>query len=309
MKNLLLFVTLVLMTTTLVSAQKASDYYPMEVGNYWIMRCDTLFGEYNPTIFRQDVEGVDQIKGEEYFRIKHSVINGFDWASYFWFYVDSTGIFLKAQSDTSAVDSATVHDTSLLWMPNELFDVGFTWIWDLSLFGFTYTHSIESVSEIVQVSAGVFNNCIMIRTIMTDTLENTMGQDAYFAKGVGEVLLIDSRMGRFELIEYFLQTDVTNDATMKTPARFNLNQNYPNPFNPETTIHYELAKPSNITIRIYNTSGQEIKTLVDKVQNAGSHSMDWNGETNWGQMVTSGVYLLEIRSKDFHQVRKMTILR
>jgi len=206
MKNSLLLIAMVLMTTTITSAQNASDYYPMTVGNYWIMRCDTLFGEYNPTIFRQDVEGIDLINDEEYFRIKHTLINGFVWSSYFWVWIDSTGIVMKAQGDTSAVDSATIHDTSLLFMPNEMFNVGFTWEWDLPLFGYTYTYSVESVSETVQVPVGEFNNCIMIRTIMSDTSGNTMSQDAYYAKDIGEVLLIDSRMGQFELIAYFLQS-------------------------------------------------------------------------------------------------------
>ena len=97
MKNSLLLISLVIMTTIIASAQDASDYYPMKVGNYWIMSCDTLLGEYNPTIFRQDVEGTDLILDEEYFRIKHSVINGFDWSSYFWFKIDSTGLSQSLQ--------------------------------------------------------------------------------------------------------------------------------------------------------------------------------------------------------------------
>jgi hypothetical protein len=231
MKNSLLLISLVIMTTIIASAQDASDYYPMKIGNYWIMSCDTLLGEYNPTIFRQDVEGTDLILDEEYFSIKHSVINGFDWSSYFWFKIDSTGIIMKAQGDTSTVDSATIHDTPLLWMPNKISNVGFTWDWELPLLGFTYAYSVESVSENVQVPAGEFNNCIMIKTIMTDTLGSTMTQDSYYAKDVGEVLMIDSRLGRFELIEYFLLTDVEYKEVIKIPVQFSLSQNYPNPIN------------------------------------------------------------------------------
>ena len=85
MKKTLLILLLTLAIPASTFSQEPSDYYPMQVGNYWIMNCDTLFGDYNPTIFRQDVESIDLILGEEYFRIKHSLINGFDWASYFWF--------------------------------------------------------------------------------------------------------------------------------------------------------------------------------------------------------------------------------
>ena len=304
MKNSSLLIAVVLMTTTIASAQDASDYYPMKVGNYWIMRCDTLFGAYNPTIFRQDVEAIDLILDEEYFRIKHTLINGFDWSSYFWFCIDSTGIKMKAQGDTSSVDSATIHDTLLLYMPNEMFNVGFTWQWDLPLFGFTYTYSIKSVSENVQVPAGVFNNCIMIRTIMKDTSGNTMTQDAYYARDVGEVLLIDSRMGRFELIEYFLQSDVEHEGELKIPARFSLKQNHPNPFNPTTVISWQLAIDSNVELSIYNILGQKIQTLLNKPMPAGYHELEFHG-----QNLSSGIYLYRIEAGSWWAVRKMVLLK
>jgi len=93
------------------------------------------------------------------------------------------------------------------------------------------------------------------------------------------------------------------------PVDFALYQNYPNPFNPETTIQYKLPNQTNVTLKIYNTVGQEIKTLVDKDQNAGRYTITWDGKTNFGQLVTSGVYLLEMRIGDFSQVRKITVLR
>jgi hypothetical protein len=304
MKNSLLLIALVLMTTTIVSAQHASDYYPMQVGNYWIMRCDTLLGEYNPTIFREDVEDIDLILDEEYFRIKHSVINGFDWSSYFWMWIDSTGICIKAQGDTSAVDFAIIHDTPLLWMPNEMINVGFTWEWDSLMFGYTYTYSIESVSENVQVPAGEFNNCIVIRSIRTDTLENTMTQDAYYANDVGQILMIDSRLGRFELIEYFLQTDVDYEAEINIPAQFSLKQNYPNPFNPSTTIEYDLPKPANVRIEVYNIAGQKIQILLNKKISAGSHHVEFNT-----QNLSSGIYYYRIEAGEFQDVKKMILLK
>jgi len=309
MKNSSLLIALVLMTTTIASAQNVSDYYPMQVGNYWIMRCDTLYGEYKPTIFRQDVEGIDLIFDEEYFRIKHTGINGFDWSSYFWFRIDSTGIIMKAQGDTSTVDSATIYDTPLLFMPNEMFNVGFTWEWDLPLFGFTYTYSVESVSENVQVPAGVFNNCIMIRTIMTDTLGNTMTQDAYFAKDVGEVLLVDSRMGRFELVEYFLQTDVEYEGVIKIPVRFSLKQNYPNPFNPTTTIEFNLTRASNVNLRIYDVTGKLVKTVINEWKEVGYHSVVWDGKDKKGKAAASGIYFYRLENDKFSKTKQMLLLR
>ncbi len=90
---------------------------------------------------------------------------------------------------------------------------------------------------------------------------------------------------------------------------FELRQNYPNPFNAETTIFYELAKHARISLKIYNTQGQEIKTLTDKVQGAGKYSITWDGNSNWGRAVSSGIYLLEMRSEGFSRLIKMSLLR
>jgi len=88
-----------------------------------------------------------------------------------------------------------------------------------------------------------------------------------------------------------------------------LKHNYPNPFNTVTTIHSELSEPTHVLLKIYNTMGQEIQTLVDKFQNAGRHSVEWNGKNSLGQLLTSGVYLLEMHTDGFSQKRKMTMLR
>ena len=309
MKKVILIILLCLMTTTIAVAQDASDYYPLQVGNYWIMRCDSLFGQYNPTVFRQDVEDIDLILGVEHYRIKHSLINGYDWSSYYWFGIDSTGIIMKAQGDTSTVDSAIIYDTPQLWMPHEMFNVGFTWEWDLQMFGFTYTYTVLSVSENVQVPAGVFNNCIVIQTVMTDTLGNSMTQDAYYAKDIGEVLLIDSRMGKFELIEYFLQTDVDPEGETNIPARFTLKQNYPNPFNPKTTIEYNLTQASNITLCIYDVTGKLIKTITNKWQEVGFHTVAWDGKDKNGKAVASGIYFYRLENDLFSKTRRMLLLK
>lgn len=79
---------------------------------------------------------------------------------------------------------------------------------------------------------------------------------------------------------------------------FKLSQNYPNPFNPSTTISYDIKGAQNVTLKIYNTLGQEVKTLVNTRQNAGNYKVQWDGKDNAGKSVASGVYIYRLEAGD-----------
>lgn len=93
------------------------------------------------------------------------------------------------------------------------------------------------------------------------------------------------------------------------PQEFGLFQNYPNPFNPETEIRFALPQASHVVLRIYNTLGQEIRTLGDRDYAGGLHSLSWDGKDAFGKDVASGIYLYKIEAGEFVQVRKMSLLR
>jgi hypothetical protein len=90
---------------------------------------------------------------------------------------------------------------------------------------------------------------------------------------------------------------------------YRLEANYPNPFNPGTTIKYHLAKSAYTTVKVYNTLGEEVKTLVTEVQASGEYTITWDGKDNQGSTVASGIYILELRSGQFQQSRRMTLLK
>ena len=87
--------------------------------------------------------------------------------------------------------------------------------------------------------------------------------------------------------------------------------NFPNPFNPETTINYRLAGNTDQETKlvIYNAIGQEIRTLVQKIQPAGEYVVHWDGTDNLGQKVSSGIYMYHLTSGDFSQTRRMMLLK
>ncbi|MBI9071246.1 MAG: T9SS type A sorting domain-containing protein [Melioribacteraceae bacterium] len=90
---------------------------------------------------------------------------------------------------------------------------------------------------------------------------------------------------------------------------YRLSQNYPNPFNPSTTINYRIGKTGLVSLIIYNSLGQEIKTLVKENQSNGNYRVAWYGDDNRGKPVSSGVYYYRLESKDFIQVKKMSLVK
>ena len=104
-----------------------------------------------------------------------------------------------------------------------------------------------------------------------------------------------------------LDKSVAEAETM--PDSYALLENYPNPFNPETEIRFQLPEASHVTVRIFNTVGQEIRTLTNKQYEAGSHSVRWDGKDNQGNTLSSGVYLYKVQAGTFTQVKKMTLLK
>jgi len=108
-----------------------------------------------------------------------------------------------------------------------------------------------------------------------------------------------------------LMTDpVEGIGDTPSPAdKFYLAQNYPNPFNPSTTIRYNLPKSADVSLKIFNALGQEVKTLAEGNQAAGEKSIAWDGKNNSGNPVSSGVYLYVLKSGSEVLSKKMLLLK
>ncbi len=95
------------------------------------------------------------------------------------------------------------------------------------------------------------------------------------------------------------------------PKDFILLQNYPNPFNPSTTIKYNLSKSSNVILKIHNTLGEEVTTLIEEYQIQGSYQINFNTRNlpYSKASLPSGVYFYSITAGNFHQVKKMVLAK
>jgi hypothetical protein len=98
-------------------------------------------------------------------------------------------------------------------------------------------------------------------------------------------------------------------ATKVTPIETTLLGNYPNPFNPTTNIRYGLNQDAFVTLKIYNTLGEEIATLVNEYQLAGFKSATWNGRNGAGVPVASGIYIYRLKTGNVVKSEKMMFMK
>jgi len=95
----------------------------------------------------------------------------------------------------------------------------------------------------------------------------------------------------------------------QVPQAISLLQNYPNPFNNTTMISYALKEESYVSIKIYNYLGEEVATLVDGVQKAGTWQLPWNGKNKTGQSVSSGVYVYRMHAGNAVIINRLVVIR
>jgi hypothetical protein len=93
------------------------------------------------------------------------------------------------------------------------------------------------------------------------------------------------------------------------PEVFALHQNYPNPFNPVTTLRYDLPENGHVNIIIYDMLGKQVKTLVNKAQDAGYKSVIWDATNDYGKPVSAGIYLYQIQAGEYISTKKMVLLK
>ena len=113
-----------------------------------------------------------------------------------------------------------------------------------------------------------------------------------------------SRSGTIEVMQV-----ATGLGEQVVPLANALGQNYPNPFNPGTTIRFDLAESASVTLRVYDSLGQVVRTLAEASLPAGSYSRTWDGRDARGLRVGSGVYYYELRAGAFTSMKKMILLQ
>ncbi len=116
---------------------------------------------------------------------------------------------------------------------------------------------------------------------------------------------MDNYTGIYQIWMKITDISITSVHEKRLPnLSFRLNQNYPNPFNPSTEISWTLKNREFVTLKIYNTIGQEISTLINKEQNPGFHKISFENKN-----LASGIYFYELRAGNQRAVKKMVMMK
>ena len=110
----------------------------------------------------------------------------------------------------------------------------------------------------------------------------------------------------FTLISHVTRIELSGQ---EIPLSFRLRQNYPNPFNPSTTIAYDIPRPVDVTLEVFNMYGQRVRTLIRQRQVPGTYRITWAGDDELGNRVSSGMYLFMLKYENQQQTVKAMFMK
>lgn len=274
----ILLVYVFLVGSSNLHGQNASHsfYYPLHIGDFW---------EYTQSPgFRETLEVVDDTlmpNGHLYSVLEHEV-HGFKSVS-FQRVSDENELFQIDQFGT---------DEFLRFKLN--IKVGDIW-----------NFSVDSVDvgffKVTRLSdttlwAHRFKYAVIEDFTLPDSLEPLAPNDYFLGDSIG--VFFHGFEGGFSELKgaiingkkFGVITTVEGEEQI-LPMSLVLKQNYPNPFNSETRIDFEIPEPAFVAIKVYNTLGQEVTTLLENKLMTGTYSITWDGKDHKGRLVSTGIYI------------------
>jgi hypothetical protein len=233
----------------------------------------------------------------------------------------SASVTARASADNSEGDTLAL-------------DVDFSVTWDVpvpaELAGFAADVTVDQDIQLQWSVLSQTNNLgwEVYRSIDNDVFERV--SDLIAGDGTSDTFgsfdFLDQDLPMTNVVYYYLrQIDLNGTATRSStievalaptavleqalPLNTTLAQNFPNPFNPETTIQFDLAAETTVSLRVYDMTGQVVRTLVSANRSAGTYTELWNGTNEQGVKVGSGVYFYELKAGAFSSKKKMTLLQ
>ena len=275
----------------------------------WLISDEVLVSGYYPAFLLLDIFfpnpsgpcGPDQAAYADEFKIHISVDDGETWAL-----VDSTmetGVWYWASymyNLTQHIDDATSFKIAF-----QYHDCGGEWGYGVGIDnvavkeGDDFTWLTVSPYKGTAVAIGNLNDSISVQIGVYGTNDDfTIAEDIAIASDYSEIT-----------VQIGVGVEVAIDESGLTPFEFALHQNYPNPFNPETNIQFDVAENSDINVSIFNIMGQKVATLVNGNMDAGIYHIKWNGLSDKGIALPSGMYFYKMKSPEYQSVKKLVLVK
>ena len=150
------------------------------------------------------------------------------------------------------------------------------------------------------------------RSILEDHGSNTINRAGHVDTAATDYQLGTNDPQMMDQITVLNPTTTIRTPGEEDPAlaeNFVLKQNYPNPFNNRTQIEFYLAKPGHVVMDIYDDRGRQVRKLVNKTVSDGWHRITWDGTSDAGRQVASGLYLTRLRGADFQKAMIMQLIK
>jgi hypothetical protein len=270
------------------------NWFPLAIGNKWIYKAATLddncfwiTNEWEESNIITKDTVINELK---YFKFEPPLGNEFEFAR-----IDSVEGKLKVIYSYSDSAEVTLYDF--------LMEVGDTIILDPAdpYGGYILT---DETSSMVFGESRLIRNFSPIWFIPSFTLVKGLGyyRDWYcefggMSRGLKGCVINDIVYGDTTF------TDV-DEENSSIPTEYKLEQNYPNPFNPSTVISYQLPMSGSVTLKVFDVLGREVATLENEEKLAGNYEVNFDA-----LRLSSGIYLYQLRSGQFVDTRKMTIIK
>jgi poly-gamma-glutamate synthesis protein (capsule biosynthesis protein) len=168
---------------------------------------------------------------------------------------------------------------------------------------------LRSISSQTQSCRSWYDNVGVIEWENWQPLEsftNITNPNDYYWIQIRTNQTTNSAILSYQETDYNLISMVNENATK--PITLYSFQVFPNPLKYLSTVKYNLMAPTKVILKIYNALGQEVRTLVNKIQTQGLHSITWDGKDNQNQILPRGIYFCHLTTKEQNQTRKIILL-
>lgn len=309
---LLLALFICLACANSLQAQSESDYFPMHIGNKWTYEYHWEDRNHNTLDSVITLSVVDSIS--KYYRFDRYFL----YYNIFW--GDSSLFKIK---DKKVIRK--VNGKDMAWY-NFTANTGESWtipVNDYKIFSpetLDVVAVLKSKTDVFILDHDTLKNCYRFQFRFSKWIPDVSPWEELFAPDIG---LVEKTAGsKYWIWESYklkkaiindvrVSIDVEQDHHQNVPSVFFLTQNYPNPFQSRTRISYRVIAPSavKVAVKIYNVTGQEIKTLIDGFQPPGLSYLTWDGKNNIGQDVSNGIYLCVLTTSDYHEMKKIILAK